>query len=109
MHQVNSEISSLQDLRGLVERTICDRQQLLPGAFQIHEQLLVRHGQPCGLHFTLHGPRAVRYSAIWDATRYTILFYDCTGERFQRCVLTASAELREEIAGLTGVSEKLAA
>ncbi len=104
-----SEFSSLEDLRSFVERTICDRQQLLLGAFQFHTKVLVRHGQPCGLHFTLSGPRAVQYSAIWDAVRQTILFYDCNGERFHRCDLTVTAGLREELAGLAGVSEKLAA
>ena len=86
-----SDLSSLEDLRSFVQRTICDREQLLLGAFELHEKLLVRQGEPCGLHFTLNGPRAVQFSAIWDADRHTILFYDCNGDRFHQSDLAASA------------------
>ena len=76
-----SEIATLNDLRDFVERTICERKQLVIGAFQFDEMIVERHGKPCGLHFTLSGPRAVQFSAIWDAIRHTILFYDCCGKR----------------------------
>ena len=82
-----SGISTLDDLRAFVQRTICERNQILPGAFQFEEQLLERHGTPCGLHFFVGGPRCVQFSAIWDAIRHTILFYDCTGERVYRADL----------------------
>ena len=95
-----SELSTLVELRDFVEQTICDQQQLLRGAFPLHEKLLVRNGEPCGLHFTLNGLRAVQFSAIWDATRHTVLFYDCSGERFHRSELTVAAELQAELAGL---------
>jgi hypothetical protein len=104
-----SDLSSLDDLRVFVQRTICDRRQLLLGAFQLHEEILVRQGEPCGLHFTLSGPRAVQFAAIWDATRHAILFYDCNGDRFHRSDLTGSAEISEELASLVRPSEKLAA
>ena len=91
------ELSTLVELRGFVEQTICDQKQLLRGTFPLHEKLLVRNGEPCGLHFTLNGLRAVQFSAIWDATRHTVLFYDCSGERFHRSELTDSAGLREEL------------
>jgi hypothetical protein len=104
-----AEISTLQELRALVQKTICDRHQLLLGAFRLQERLLVRHGDVCGLHFTMHGPRAVRFSAVWDAAGRTILFYDCNGERFHRTDLTLSRRLAAELAGLAVRSEKLAA
>jgi hypothetical protein len=104
-----TEVASLDDLRRFVERTICDQQHLLLGAFQFHEEVLVRHGQVCGLHFTLSGPRAVQYAAICDVARHTILFYDCNGERLHRSDLTVTAGLREELAGLSRVGVKLAA
>ena len=105
MSDDNSDFSSLEGLRGFVERTICEQKHLLLGACQLHEKVLVRNGEPCGLHFTLSGPRAVQFSAIWDAARDTILFYDCNGDRFHRSDLTASAGLREELAGLGRMSE----
>ncbi|MEQ8787510.1 MAG: hypothetical protein RIC55_14495 [Pirellulaceae bacterium] len=109
MPQGSSEIHTLDDLRDFVERTNCDRQQLLLGAFQFYERVLVRNGRTCGLHFTLSGPRAVQYSAIWDVARHTILFYDCNGERSCRCDLAVTSGLLEELDGLAGVNEKLAA
>jgi hypothetical protein len=99
-----SAISTLDDLRSLVQRTICDRHQLLPGAFHFHEKVLAKHGKRCGLCFILFGPRSVTFSAIWDATGETIFFYDCKGQRFHQCVLYSSDELREEFNGLTSLS-----
>jgi hypothetical protein len=104
-----SAISTLADLRGYVQQTICDRQQLLVGAYQVQVRILVRHGKPCGLHFTLCGPRSVKFSAIWDAAGRTILFYDCHGERFHQSDLLLTKELREELAGLAGSNEMMAA
>ena len=92
-----SKVHSLRDLREFVQRTICDRYQLLLGAFQFYEKVLIRHGKPCGLHFTLHGPRAVQYSAIWDVARQTVLFYDSDGNRNHRSELTGVAEVQNEL------------
>ena len=104
-----SDLSSLDDLRVFVQRTICDQRQLLHGAFRFREKILVRQGEPCGLHFILSGPRAVQFAAIWDATRHAVLFYDCNGDRFHRSDLTGSAEISEELAGLARPNENLAA
>lgn len=100
-----AELLSLEDLRGFVERRICDEAQFLPGAFDFSEQLLRRHRRPCGLHFSLRGPRAVQYSAIWDAARNTILFYDCKGDRFQRIELAECGPLQDELADFAGNSD----
>jgi len=96
------EPTNLEELRQYVQQVICDRGQLLPGAFQFEEQVLKRHGKPCGLQFSLSGPRSVRFSAIWDAIRHTILFYDCTGERFQRVDLPKPSSLHFELAEFAG-------
>jgi hypothetical protein len=108
MNNGSSDLSSLDDLRGFVQRTICDQRQLLLGAFQFREQILVREGEPCGLRFILSGPRAVQFAAFWDATRHAILFYDCNGDRFHRSDLTGSAEISEELASLARPNGKLA-
>ena len=92
------EPKSLEALRRFVQEVICEQGELLPGAFLFDEQVLRRHGLPCGLHFTLDGPRSVRFSAAWDAIRHTILFYDCTGERFQRTDLTKPSQLHFDLA-----------
>ena len=51
------------------------------------EQILVRTGTPCGIYFCLHGPRSLKVSAIWETDRNTILFYDSSGERFNKIQL----------------------
>lgn len=98
-----SGISTLDDLRDFVERTVCEQKQLMIGAFQFDERILERHGKPCGLHFTLYGPRSVQLSAIWDAIRHTVLFYDCTGERFHRTDLSKPSNLHFELARIADV------
>lgn len=97
-----SDIATLEDLRAFVERRICGRKQLVVGAFQFDRRILERQGKPCGLHFTLSGPRAVQFSAIWDAIRHTILFYDCSGERFHRADLSRPSQLHFELANFVG-------
>jgi hypothetical protein len=95
-------LDSLDALRAYVEQTLCDREQLVPGAFPFTERVLTRGGRPCGRYFCVHGPRSVKVTAIWETDRNRLLFYDCAGERFQKtlveatgCKLRAKAESRE--------------
>jgi hypothetical protein len=78
---------TLAELRNMVIRTICEHSGLLLESVQLREKVLRRGGQPCGMHFIMHGPRSVKFSAIWDSAQHTILFYDCAGERFHRSEL----------------------
>ena len=87
------QIQSLDELRSYVNETLCDFDQLVPDAFRMTERLLVRAGKPCGLYFCLHGPRSVKFSAIWETDRNLVLFYDSSGERFQKTQLVASSAL----------------
>lgn len=87
------QVNSLQDLRQFVYETLCNHEQLEVGAFEMTERILVRGENPCGIYFCLHGPRSVKYTAIWETDRNSILFYGSTGERFRRLQLSASAEL----------------
>ncbi|HET6879228.1 MAG TPA: hypothetical protein VFI31_03695 [Pirellulales bacterium] len=80
-------IESLDDLRDYVNETLCEFDQLECGAFRMTERVLTRGGKPCGLYFCLHGPRAVTFSAIWETQNNTVLFYDSSGERFQKTQL----------------------
>lgn len=102
-------VSTLDDLRDFVQRTICDEKQLLFGAFEFSEKVLMRHGRPCSMHFFLCGPRAVQFSAIWDVSRRTLLFYDCDGQRFCVSQLNDSEGLKNELGRLAVMQEKLAA
>lgn len=87
------QLESLEDLRNYVQDILCQFDQLESGAFRMTEQVLLRSGKPCGLYFCLHGPRAVRFSAIWETQDNTVLFYNSSGERFQKIRLVAAPAL----------------
>lgn len=86
-------LRNLEDLRGFVHNVLCDHNQLEVGAFPMTERILTRGGKPCGIYFCLHGPRAVKFSAIWETERNTVLFYGATGERFHRVQLIEAPRL----------------
>jgi hypothetical protein len=86
-------VSSLDELRDLVYQTLCNYDQLEPGVFSMTEHILVRSEKPCGIHFCLHGPRRVKYTAIWETDQNTILFYGSTGERFHKTQLIDPPDL----------------
>jgi hypothetical protein len=88
------QIKNIQDLRGYVNTTLCDQCQLQEGAFTMTEQVLSRSGKPCGMYFCLHGPRATKFTAIWDAQRNQVLFYGSRGERFLKTQLLESLCLK---------------
>lgn len=92
------QLHNLDNLRNYVQETICDHNQLEFGAFPVTERILVRGGAPCGIYFCLHGPRSVKYSAIWETDRNTVLFYGATGERFHKTQLVAAPRLDAEAA-----------
>jgi hypothetical protein len=86
-------IDNLHDLREYIYLTICQREQLQYGAFPMTERILIRGGRRCGIYFCVHGPRATKFTAIWETDRNQILFYGSQGERFERVQLTESPEL----------------
>jgi hypothetical protein len=81
------QIDNVDDLREYINITLCDQYELQYGAFQMTEQVLMRSGKPCGIYFCLHGPRAVRFTAIWETERNQVLFYGPQGERFLKMQL----------------------
>ncbi|MDR2754183.1 MAG: hypothetical protein LBC20_00620 [Planctomycetaceae bacterium] len=81
-------IESLSDLRYFVYRTLCRDHDLMMNAFPTSETILKRGElQPCGMMFCLHGPRAVKFSAIWEKDSNRILFYGPTGKRYHQVEL----------------------
>jgi hypothetical protein len=86
-------IRTLDELRDFVNETLCQHNQLETGAFRLTERILVRANQPCGLYFCLHGPRAVKFTAIWETDCHTVLFYGATGERFHKTRLVEAPRL----------------
>ncbi len=97
------ELQTLDQLRDYVTQTLCIHDELEFDAFPMTERVLLRGGIPCGMYFCLHGPRSVRYTAIWETDGNSILFYGSTGERFQKTLLEnapslASGQLASEAA-----------
>jgi hypothetical protein len=86
-------IKSLDELRDTINNILCEHNQLEVGAFPLTERILVRSERPCGIYFCLHGPRAVKFSAIWETQRNTVLFYGSTGERFHKIQLVEAPTL----------------
>lgn len=84
-----AETHGLDDVRELVQRTICEHNVLEAAAAPISEQMLIRQGKSCGVLFCVKGPRSVTFTAIWDQAQNTILFYDSTGKSQQRKKLSS--------------------
>jgi hypothetical protein len=87
------QIDNLKDLRNYIHETICEQNELQVGAFQITERILVRGKRACGIFFCLHGPRSVKFTAIWETDRNTVLFYSSSGERVGRTQLVQAPVL----------------
>jgi hypothetical protein len=86
-------IESVHDLREYVNNTICNHYQLQQGAFRLTEHVLIRGDRPCGIYFCLHGPRATKFTAIWETDRNQVLFYGSRGERFLKTQLLEALQL----------------
>lgn len=88
-----AQINDLNDLRDYVHETLCNQNELELGVFPFNERILVRSGKPCGILFCLHGPRSVKFTAIWETQQNTILFYGSSGERMKRTQLIHAPQL----------------
>jgi hypothetical protein len=88
-------IDNLNDLRELVYQTLCGYDELEPGIFPMTERILVRGGKPCGILFSLRGPRRVSYTSVWETETNSVLFYGSSGERFAKLQLQAAPVLAE--------------
>jgi len=93
MVECQLSIHNLEEIRRYVTQTLSQIELLRPESSHLKMRLLSRNGQPCGVYFCLHGPRAVRLTAIWETDANTILFYGSRGERVQKTRLLEAPEL----------------
>jgi hypothetical protein len=77
-------ISTISELRDFVHLTLCAKENLVEDQFQLRERDLTKLGKPCGLQFSVFGPRQVRLSAVWASDRNVLYFYDARGARYQK-------------------------
>ncbi len=82
-----SDISTIEDLREFVHATLCAKENLVSDQFRMIERELTKGGRPCGIQYTIHGPRQVRLSAVWASDRNLIYFYDTSGVRYLKVPL----------------------
>jgi hypothetical protein len=92
MVESQRRLPTLDALRTFVAETLGQLETLESRQFPLSQHVLHRAGKPCGIQFCLHGPRAVRLTAIWETDRNTILFYSSRGERVQRTRVLAAPE-----------------
>ena len=96
MVECKQSIQNFEDICRYVTETLSNFELLRPDSSQLTQRLLKRGGQPCGVYFCLHGPRAVKLTAIWETDANTILFYGSRGERVQRTCLTNEPQVNFE-------------
>ena len=97
-------IKSFVDLRFFVYESLCEHHELLTNTFPTTETLLKRGGNaPCGVMFCLHGPRAVKMTAIWEIDGNRILFYGPSGKRYHQVdletIIVYNRDIFESISG----------
>ena len=88
-HQ-SARCQTFMELKDFIYKTLCQREQLVVGAFPMTEHLLRRCGTLCGVLFMVHGPRSVVFNAVWEMDRNNVIFYGSSGERFQTTRLTVA-------------------
>lgn len=87
-------LRTVDELRLYVRQTLCQRHDLEPGLFPMHEWPLTRNGRQCGVLFSQLGPRLMRVTAVWDAEHGVLVFYDSAGQRFQKEQLVDGPQLQ---------------
>ena len=92
-HQ-SARCQTFLELKDFIYKTLCQREELVIGAFPMTEHLLRRCGTPCAVLFVVHGPRNVVYNAVWEMDRNYVLFYGSSGERFQTTRLTVAPRIK---------------
>ncbi len=81
------KVSSCSELRDFINETLCNHNLLKRDAFPLTERRLQRGGKPCGIFYCLHGPRMVKFTAIWETENNQVLFYGPSGQKVQQTTL----------------------
>ena len=88
--QDSQQFETLEELGLYVADTLGRLEMLKSQLFELTQEVLLRRQQPCGVLFCLHGPRALRHSAIWEMDQNRVLFYGSCGRRVQNTVLAGA-------------------
>ena len=80
MSKKSAELNK-EHLREVIHQTLCDIGQLESSQFPLNERPLTRGGDPCGILFSVNGPRQVTLTAVWDTMKNKLFLYDSSGSR----------------------------
>jgi hypothetical protein len=83
-------IQTLEELRTYIRSRLCLAHELDPDSHPFTEKPLKKNGEVCGRSFCVHGPRAMKVTAIWDDAESAVFFYGPTGERLSRTVINCN-------------------
>ena len=101
----HDQICTLEELHTFIHQTLCGKEGLLTDQFPLTAMQLTRRGRPCGLQFSLQGPRDVRLGAVWASDHNIIYFYDTRGERYLKVSLTRRLHLTAVVTDAAVVTE----
>lgn len=90
MQIVELRVDSPEAIREHVASVLCTLENLQVDYFPLTERTLAREGGVCGVLFSLHGPRQLQLTAVWEIDRNVIWFYNASGQRFQKTHLQNS-------------------
>ncbi len=71
----------LQRLRGFVQDRLCELSTLEPDQFPLTERNILKSNRICAVMYCLHGPRSVKFTAIADIERASLICYGSDGTR----------------------------
>lgn len=71
----------LHRLRGFVQDRLCEISTLEPNQFPLTERNIVKSNRICAVMYCLHGPRSVKFTAIADIERASLICYGSDGTR----------------------------
>lgn len=91
MDRERSEIGELAKVQDYVNQKLCEYERLEVGVFPITHSIIRRKSKPCAVYFCLHGPRSVKFTAIWERETNTVFLYGASGERFGKLTMETSA------------------
>ena len=96
MHTMVNDVGTLDELRQFIHKTLCEKENLLVEQFTMTEFELTRGKKPCGIQFSLRGPRNVRLGGIWVADQNVVYLYDARGTRYAKLRLMNGLALQAQ-------------
>jgi hypothetical protein len=76
-------MEAIDQIKAIVYQKLCEDHNILQDAFPTTEMPVKRNGSICAVMFCLHGPRAVKFTAIWEKDNNRVLFYGADGKRYR--------------------------